>query len=110
MLMPKRFCVSAPTESERGGKRLGALSYLDMIDCVWDYFMYHTVKGILQNDVNRRVDLIPIDICKLIGNSDLVEKIPDKIMSKDERKMQVNVINLPGFCKMCKKYSLPKLR
>ena len=72
--------------------------------------MDYTVKDILQNDVNCRIDLLPIGICKPIENSDLVQKITDTRMSTDERNMQINGNSLPGFRKICKKYSLPKLR
>ena len=109
--MPKRFCVAGGlADWTRGGKRRGALSYSDTIDCGWGSSMYCTVKDILKNDVHRRIDLLPIDICKLIGNSDLVHNITNTRMSTGERNMQIGGNSLLDFRKICKKYSLAKLR
>ena len=77
-----------------------------MIDCGWDSSMYRIMRDIMQNDVNCRVDLIPIDIYKL----NLVENITDMRMSMDGRNMYVTDISLPCFRRICKKYSLPKLQ
>ena len=75
MPMPKIFCEKGgPADWARGGEQAGALSYLGMIDCGWGSSMYYVMRDILRNDVNvnRRTDVLPIDICKLIANSDLV--------------------------------------
>ena len=69
-------------------------------------FTTQAMRDILQNEVNYRIDLLPIGIFKLIRISDLVQKITDTRMSTDERNMQVNGNSLPGFRKICKKYSI----
>ena len=109
--MSKRFCEEdGEADWTRGGKHPGVLSYLGMIDCGWGSSIYYVMKDILQNDGNHRFDLLLIDIYKLIENNDLVPKITDTRMSTDKRNVQVNGNSLPGFCRICKKCSLPKPR
>ena len=75
-------------------------NYLDMIDYGWDSSMYRIMRDIMQNDVNCRVDLIPIDIYKL----NLVENITDMRMSMDGRNMYVTDISLPCFRRISIKF------
>ena len=55
------------------------------------------------------MNAIPNDICKLIGNSDLLQKITDDTITAEKIKWPVNNTAIPAFCKLYEKYNLPRL-
>ena len=84
MLIPHRFCEAAtPNMLERGAKNGAPLAYLK--HCVKGlFFLHNIIKTNLCIDYHRGVNVIPIDICKLIGNSDLLEKTYDDTIAVEK--------------------------
>ena len=97
-LTPIRFCDNK-SMSRRVCKLVGSKSYLKQRV---DPSLHHIVKEVLSSNV---ATIIPIDICQLIGNSDIVERIPEGATSEDVDKMWL----VPAFRKLCQKYNLPQL-
>ena len=55
-----------------------------------DPFLNHTVKRVLDSG-NK--GLLPIDICQLLGNSDIVQEIPEGATSDDLDEMWLSTEN-----------------
>ena len=75
-----RFCDNL-SECRREYKLVGSKSYIEQ-DV--DHSLHHIVKRVLGSDDKGRP---PIDICQLLGNSDIVQRIPEGATSEDLHKM-----------------------
>ena len=96
-----RFCNNL-TEYRREYKLVGSKSYVEQHV---DPSLHHIVKRVLDSD-NKC--LLPIDICQLLGNSDIVQRIPEGATSEDLDEMWLTTEN-SAFDKFRKKYNLPRL-
>ena len=75
-----RFCDTL-SECQCEYKLVGSKLYVEQ-DV--DPSLHHIVKRVLGSDDEGR---LLIDICQLLGNSDIVQKIPEEATSEDLHKM-----------------------
>ena len=80
---------------------MGSKSYIEQ-DV---HFMRHIVKRVLGSDDKG---CPPIDICQLLGNSDIVQRIPEGATSEDLHKMWLSSVD-SAFDELRKRYNLPPL-
>ena len=71
-----RFCNNL-TEYRREYKLVGSKSYVEQHV---DPSLHHIVKRVLDSDGKGR---LPIDICQLLGKSDIVQRTPEGATSED---------------------------
>ena len=81
-----RFCDNL-SECRRAYKLVGSKSYVEQ-DV--DPSLHHIVKRVLGSDDEGR---LPIDICQLLGNSDIVQRIPEGATSEDLHKMWLSSVD-----------------
>ena len=97
-----RFCDNL-SECRREYKFVSSKSYVEQ-DV--DPSLHHIVKRVvLGSDDEGR---LPIDICQLLGNSDIVQRIPEGATSEDLHKMWLSSAD-PAFDELRKRYNLPRL-
>lgn len=102
-LRPIRFCET--NRSKYGFERKSKFDSKAYLGFHVDPSLHGVVKEVLRSEVG---ELMPIDICQLIGNSDTVEKIPDGTSSEEKQKMW-RCTHFTAFRDVCKKYNLPQL-
>ena len=100
-LMQVRFCNNL-SECRREYKLVGSKSYVEQ-DV--DHSLHHIVKRVLGSDDKGR---LPIDICQLLGNSDIVQRIPEEATSEDLDKMWLSTHD-STFGELRKRCNLPRL-
>ena len=89
-------------EYRREYKLVGSKSYVEQ---GVDPSLHHIVKRVLGSD---NEGLLPIDICQLLGNSDIVQKIPEGATSEDLDEMWLST-DASAFDELRKRYNLPRL-
>ena len=70
-----------------------------------DHSLHHIAKRVLGGDDKG---LLPIDICQLLGNSDIVQRIPEEATSEDLDKMWLSTHD-STFGELRKRCNLPRL-
>ena len=70
-----------------------------------DHSLHHIMKRVLGSDDEGR---LPIDICQLLGNSDIVQRIPEGAISEDLHKMWLSSVD-SAFDELQKRHNLPRL-
>ena len=93
-----RFCDNL-SECRREYKLVGSKSYVEQ---KVDPSLHHIVKRVLDSDDEGR---LPIDICQLLGNSDIVQRIPEGATSEDLHKMWLSSVD-SAFDDLRKRYNL----
>ena len=67
----------------------------------------HRIVKIIMDDVLDTC-LIPIDICELLGNSDILQRIPEGASEQEMSKMMLSTDH-SGLENLRKKYNLPQM-
>ena len=97
-LLQVRFCDNL-SECRREYKLVGSKSYVEQ-DV--DHSLHHIVKRVLGSDDKGR---LPINICQLLGNSDIVQRIPEGATSEDLHKMWLSSVD-SAFDELRKRYNI----
>ena len=69
---------------------------------------HHIMKNLLPEVIDSGIP-VPIDICQLIGNSDLAKRMTNETSSETSETVFESGINLSEFSNLRKKYDLQKL-
>ena len=69
---------------------------------------HHIMKNLLPEVIDSGIP-VPIDICQLLGNSDLAKKMTNETSSETSETVFESGINLSDFSNLRKKYDLQKL-
>ena len=97
-LLQVRFCDNL-SECRREYKLVGSKSYVEQ-DV--DHSLHHIAKRVLGSDDKGR---LPINICQLLGNSDIVQRIPEGATSEDLHKMWLSSVD-SAFDELRKRYNI----